>query len=475
MYTALAAEAASGSLHFQWWQSAVVMLVCGLGALLAQQALAVFNDGVRPFLLDFLRGRTTRPAMAAIAFGLSAGFIFGLGAPMALSTTVLNPWLIFLPVEILGLLAPRKWIAAVAGVAWGAVCSFGLAGATNLAAELPVDFLGALTAMSDPILWLFCLFPVLAITRQFGKMWGSITFGAELLVVVFFVKAGEWWGWSVFAPSVAMALGVVMLLVLAVRTDVKARAAERAQLAEVVRTSGQAAADEITRAKAESAAAVDELFGPNAARLRGHLFWFMALGAGVAMVAASGIFGGGEATSFLIAQGDFTGAASMDLVRVLGFVPLIVTTALASGAYAMAGITIVYPVGYLLAASGLPVGATLAIAAVAGAAIFAVEISAVSAIGRWLGRWPSIRDSSDHIRSGITESLGLAIMIGSLMAANAMGGGMAMLIVGGLYLLNEALGRPVVRMAAGPAAVLVAGVILNLLYWVNLFTPVAAG
>jgi hypothetical protein len=53
-----------------------------------------------------------------------------------------------------------------------------------------------------------------------------------------------------------------------------------------------------------------------------------------------------------------------------------------------------------------------------------------------------------------------------------MGGGLGILIVGGLYLLNEATGRVVVRMAAAPAAVLVGGVLLNLLYWLDLFTPV---
>ncbi len=474
MGAVLAAAAAQGAITFQWWQSAVVMAVCCVGALLAQQALAVFNDGVRPFLLDFVQGRTTRPAIAAIAFGLSAGFIFGLGAPMALSTTVLNPWLIFLPVEILGLLAPRRWIAGLAGLAWGAVCSFGLAGATTLASELPVDFLGALQSMSTPILWLFCLFPVLAVTRQFGRRWGGIAFGVEVVVAVLVVKAAEWWGWTVSAASMAMAVGVVMLLVLAIRTDRQTRAAERAELDALARTGGPAAVEEARRVRAESDAVVDELFGPNAARLRRHTGWFMVLGAGVAMLAATGIFGGGEATSFMIAQGDFSGAVSMDLVRVLGFVPLIVTTALASGAYAMAGITIVYPVGYLLAASDLPVGVALAIAAVAGAAIFAGEISAVSFLGKWLSRWPSIRDSADHIRSGITESLSLAIVVGSLMAANTLGGGTGMLIVGGLYLLNEAMGRPVVRMAAGPAAALVAGVLLNLLYWAQLFTPVGS-
>jgi len=254
-----------------------------------------------------------------------------------------------------------------------------------------------------------------------------------------------------------MALGVVMLIVLALVKD------HREKRAGNLVTS------------AEDEAVMDELFGPNAARLRKNIVWFMALGTGVAMVAASGIFGGGEATSFLIAKGDFAGAAALDAVRVLGFVPLIVTTALASGAYAMAGITIVYPIGYLIATLNLPVPATLGLAAVAGAAVFGAEILGVAAIGRWLGRWPSLRDSSDHIRNGITESLGLAILIGSLMAANTMGGGMGMLIVGGLYLLNEAMGKPVVRMAAGPAAVIVAGILLNLMTWVGLFTPIAAG
>ncbi|WP_425547434.1 YhfT family protein [Actinomadura vinacea] len=41
------------------------------------------NDGVRPFLLDFIRGNTERGEMTAVSFGLSAGFVFGLGAPMA--------------------------------------------------------------------------------------------------------------------------------------------------------------------------------------------------------------------------------------------------------------------------------------------------------------------------------------------------------------------------------------------------------
>ncbi len=109
---------------------------------------------------------------------------------------------------------------------------------------------------------------------------------------------------------------------------------------------------------------------------------------------------------------------------------------------------------------------------IVGALVFACEVLALSWIGRVLGKLPSVRDSSEHLRSAISETLGLAILFGSLMAANAMGGGLGILIVGGLYMLNEAMGRVVVRMAAAPAAVIVGGIILNLLYWLNLFTPV---
>ena len=74
----------------------------------------------------------------------------------------------------------------------------------------------------------------------------------------------------------------------------------------------------------------------------------------------------------------------------------------------------------------------------AGALVFAVEVLALSYLGKVLGRLPSVRDSSEHLRNAISESLWLAILFGSLMAANTMGGGLGIMIVGGLYLLFAA-------------------------------------
>ncbi|MET8188345.1 YhfT family protein [Streptomyces sp. NPDC005246] len=437
--------AAGAGLDFTLAQQLTVIALCALTAYISHMALAVFNDGVRPFLLDFIQGRTTRSATTAVSFGLSAGFIFGLGAPMALSTGVLNPWLVFLPTDILGMLAPKKWLAPILGGAWGAVVVFGLNGANDVAHNLPVDFITAMQQMSTPILFLFTLFPVLAITKQFGRKWGGVAGGLELALVVLTMKLWP----KMFAGALAMAVGVLMLIALAVAKDMKQRKADKA-----AGVTGIVLDDD----------PMASLFSASAARLRRYLPLFMVLGAGVCVLAQMHIFGGGEATSFLIAKGQYAEAAQVDFYRVFGFIPLIATTALASGAYGIAGFTLVYPIGYLMPNPFL--------AAIVGAAVFALEILALSSIGKVLGKLPSVRDSSEHLRSAIGDTLQLAILFGSLMAANAMGGGLGILVVGGLYLLNDAMGRPVVRMAAAPAAVIVGGILLNVLYWLDLFTPI---
>ncbi|MET9556925.1 YhfT family protein [Streptomyces sp. NPDC006645] len=451
--------ASSTDLDLSLAQQLTVIALCALTAFISHMALAVFNDGVRPFMLDFIQGRSTRNATTAVSFGLSAGFIFGLGAPMALSTGVLNPWLVFLPTDILGILSPKKWIAPLLGGAWGAVVVFGLNGANSLAHDLPVDFLTALQQMSTPILFLFTLFPVLAITKQFGRLRGAIAAVVELALVVMTMKVWP----DIFPGSIAMAVGVLTLIGFAVNKDMTQRKSDRAEAAKAA-----AAGDGAQEGKSGPADAAEDpmasLFSASALRLRRHLPLFMLLGAGVCVLAQSHVFGGGEATSFLIAKGDYAEAAQVDFYRAFGFVPLIATTALASGAYGIAGFTFVYPIGYLMP--------NPFVAAIVGAAVFAIEVLALSAIGKVLGKLPSVRDSSEHLRSAIGDALGLAILFGSLMAANVMGGGLGILIVGGLYLLNESMGRPVVRMAAAPAAVIVGGVLLNVLYWLDLFTPI---
>ncbi|WP_309600147.1 YhfT family protein, partial [Klebsiella pneumoniae] len=40
-----------------------------------------------------------------------------------------------------------------------------------------------------------------------------------------------------------------------------------------------------------------------------------------------------------------------------------------------------------------------------------------------------------------------------------------------IYFLNESLGRPVQKMAAPVVAVMITGIVLNILFWLGLFIP----
>jgi len=207
------------------------------------------------------------------------------------------------------------------------------------------------------------------------------------------------------------------------------------------------------------------LFAANAARLRKHAPYFIVMGILLGVLVNTHMFGGGEATSFIIAKGQYANAAQVDFYRALGFIPLIVTTAVASGAFQIVGFTLIYPVAYLLPNPIL--------AGLAGGALFGVEVMILSYITRGLSALRVVRDASDNIRNAINLTLEIAILFGSIAAGNAMAGGVGLAVVGGLYALNEALGRPVIRMAAGPVAVILAGIVFNILAYIHLFTPIA--
>jgi hypothetical protein len=52
----------------------ILMAIIGaLAAILANKGVAVFNDGLRPIMPEFLEGRMDRKALAATSFAMSFG------------------------------------------------------------------------------------------------------------------------------------------------------------------------------------------------------------------------------------------------------------------------------------------------------------------------------------------------------------------------------------------------------------------
>lgn len=122
----------------------LVSLLTGMTALLSHRSAAVFHDGIRPILPQLVEGHMNRREAGSIAFGLSIGFVASVGISFTLSTGLLNSWLLFLPTDIIGVLAVNVWLAFILGAIWGILVFTSLQPINQLLTSLPVDIIGAL-------------------------------------------------------------------------------------------------------------------------------------------------------------------------------------------------------------------------------------------------------------------------------------------------------------------------------------------
>ncbi|MFP1462146.1 YhfT family protein [Escherichia coli] len=60
--------------------------------------------------------------------------------------------------------------------------------------------------------------------------------------------------------------------------------------------------------------------------------------------------------------------------------------------------------------------------AVSGAVVISAEVLLLRSIGKWLGRYPSVRNASDNIRNAMNMLMEMALLVGSIFAAIKMAG-----------------------------------------------------
>ncbi len=454
------------TLAFNPFVSIITILTTAYAALLSQMALAVFNDGTRPFLLDFRRGELSRVQMATIAFNLSTSFIFSFGLPLAFSSGVLNPWLLFLPADVLGILSPKRWLALLLGAFWGAIVIFGLSVAITVVNRLPVNFLPAMHQMATPILFLFAFFPVVAITTQFGRPQGAIALVISLIIMLITLR----WLSPMFAESLALASGMLILVILVMGEEITRKKEASAEIAMRnsldVTSVANAWRDVVETPVLTEVNTVDDevalLFAANASHLRKHTPYFILIGILLGVLANTHTFSGGEAASFVLANGHYVSAAQIDFYRALGFIPLVVSTALASGSFQTVGFMLVYSIAYLLPNPIL--------AGIAGGILFSTEILPLISLAKALSALHAVREASDNIRHAMHLTLEIALLYGSITAGSVMAGSVGIALVASIYTVNEILGRPLVRMTAGLVSVILSGILLNVFVSIHLFT-----
>lgn len=421
-----------------------VILVGAVAAVLSNRNIAVFNDGLRPIVSEHVEGRLSRRDLFFTAFAMSFGLVIGFGIPFTLSTSIILIHSILLGTDILGILVPKnKWgtlAAAIFGALYGWGLMIGLEGFVKLFDYLPVNFLEQLGSVGDPVVVSFMVFPALAVALQFDIKKGIITFVTALLarqLAVFvnglgILKLGE----NVVTlnqEGMALIVGMIFLLVYAIKEKSDAGSVDLASV-----------------------------FSDKVQRIKKNVYILMLIGALIAGATNLSLMAGDPISLNLLAEGKITDAGLAALARAIGFVPLIASTAIATGVYSPVGFTLVFVVGFF--------SPNAIVAVIVGAAIIFAEVMLLDIVSKLLDKYPGIRNSGENIRNAMTRVLEVALLIGGANAANAIVPGLGFFFIAGFYLLNEIAGRPIVRMAVGPIGAIIVGILANILAGFGLLT-----
>ena len=386
-------------------QYLVIALLGALSAILVNQGIAVFNDGFRAIVPEFLEGRMNRKALAATSFAISFGLVIGFGIPVSIAASIILVHSILLGTDIIGTFCPsgKKGIvlSGAVGAIYGIGIVYGLQFVVDLFAKLPVNFLEPLKMVGTPITVAFAVFPALVVAYQFGYKKGLITGIIALLVrqvtVVYGTfKIGEN---TIKLDQEGMALLAGMIIMIAFAMKEKPD---------------------------ENATKVDltAIFAERVKRIKKNLPILAVMGGLISAATSLCLLAGDPISLNLLAEGKNVEAAMTAFARGIGFIPLVATTAISTGVYAPAGMTFVFVVGLLIS--------NPLIAFIAGAAVMAIEILLLDVLAKLMDKFPGVRKCGDNIRTAMSKVLEVALLVGGMMAAQAMAPGFGLFMVVGL-------------------------------------------
>jgi hypothetical protein len=426
----------------------VILLTCigALAAVMANLGIAVFNDGIRPIVPENLEGRMSRKELGVTAFAMSFGLVIGFGIPISIAGSIILIHSILLGTDIIGLSFQRgKYstpVAGILGALYGAGIYYGLQAVLDAFKLLPLNFVDGFNKVGEPVVVSFMVFPAIAVALQFGVKKGIITFLIAALarqLIVFtntekLIKIGD--SPITLSPEgIALIVGMIFLLAFAIREK----------------------SDE------KNLSTLATLFTDRVTRIKKYA-WVLMISGGLIAAATNLLLIAGDPISLnLLSDGKISEGGIASLAKAFGFVPLIASTAIATGVYGPVGFTFVFAAGIF---SPNPF-----VAAILGAVIILIEILLLTKLATILDRYPGVRASGENIRTAMTRVLEVALLVGGANAANAIVPGFGFFAIAGFYLLNEVAGRPIVRMAVGPVGAIAVGIIGNILVWLGLYTP----
>ena len=422
----------------------VSILVSSLASLLANRGVAVFNDGLRPIFPEYLEGRLDRKSLFATSFALSFGLVIGYGIPFSLTSSIILIHSILLGTDIIGVMfKPDKKgavFAIIFGGIYGLLITLGLDNVISLFEKLPVNFLPSLSKVGSPIVTAFAVFPALVIGYQYSFKKGILSFFIIVLVRQVIQIYGKF---SINNSNVilnpdgmALLIGMSIILVFAIK-------------------------DKRYSENINSNQMLLNIFSERIKRIKKNMLILALMGGLIASAVSLGLIAGDPISLNLLSEKKISEAGFVALARTLGFIPLIATTAIATGVYAPTGMTFVFVLGIFIK--------NPFISFVAGFIIIILEIMALESIAKLFDRFPGIRACGDQVRTCMSKVLELALIGGSLLAAGEMASGIGYIFVIGLYTLNKTSKKPFMDIAMGPIAAIILGILINILYVLKLY------
>ena len=327
---------------------------------------------------------------------------------------------------------------------YGVALLFGLQVIIDLFNLLPVNFLGSLGQVSAGITLAFAIFPAVTVALQFGAAKGIITAVVTLLVRQIVETYGKIaldaeHTISLNKDGMALLAGMIIMLVFAAMDK---------------EGNDQNSNEMLT-----------QIFADKVARIRKYMPVLALMGGLIAAGTSMSIMAGDPISLGLLAEGDRVNAGLTALARAIGFIPLVATTAITTGVYAPAGMTFVFVIGLLIP--------NPFIALIAGAACICVEILLLNVIAKGLDKFPGIKRCGDNIRTAMSYVIDIALLIGGILAAQAIMPTTGLFIVVAFWCINKCSKKPLVSMAVGPLGAILVGLIANVLFLLSLYTPAA--
>lgn len=422
----------------------IIALIGALASILANKGVAVFNDGLRPIVPEYLEGRMDKKALAATSFAIGFGLVIGFGIPVSIAASIILIHSILLGTDIIGTWCPDGKKGVIISGVIGAVYGVGLVAGLKFIVDafklLPVNFLPQLGQVGTPIVAAFAVFPALVVGYQYGVKNGIITLIISFLVRQFVQFYGHFTiGTAKVAlnpEGMALLTGMIIMIIYAVRE----KPDKDSQSVDLV-----------------------SLFSDRVAKIKKNIPYLAVMGGLVAAATSMSIIAGDPISLNLLSKGKNLEAALTALARGIGFIPLVATTAIATGVYGPVGMTFVFVVGLLIKSPIL--------AFIVGAVVISLEVLLLSVLAKFLDRFPGMKKCGDNIRTAMSKILEVALLIGGMMAANAMAPGLGFFVVIGLYVLNKISKKPIVEMAVGPVGAIFVGILINVLYVAGLYLP----